>query len=122
MFSPRKDSRRFLDIKKSVKPKKLLETKKAPKKGVNQKMIDNMQDFFEKSLSRIMKTTPRHANPDKNVGMLFFNAINSIRADSKNKPALGNFLNSKNSSELNRYQPKKTNFRVGMELELILIC
>lgn len=66
------------ELESVAKPKKLFEAEVGERN-----MLDNMQDFFEKSLSRLLKVTPGRGQPGKEVGMLFFNAINSIRADSR---------------------------------------
>lgn len=112
-FSPRKEKHSLMQLGDCVKPKKLFETKKLASGGDERNMLGNLQDFFEKSLSKILETTPRNAKTSQGVGMLFFNAINSIRADSKGKTVLANKFNSRNSSERNRFLNKKYNFGAG---------
>lgn len=113
VFSPKREKQPLIKLEDCVKPKKLFETRSSRAGKGEQDMLGNMQDFFEKSLSKILEATPQNAKNNQNVGMLFFNAINSIRTDSKGKQAFGNLPNSRNSSERKRFQSKKCNFGAG---------
>jgi len=95
-----------------IKPKKLFETEHNRNPDSSKKMmIENMQDFFEKSYSKIMETTPQNSKQNNNgLGMLLYNAMNNIKVGSQvNKNPLHK-LRSQDSMIMHNYPEKKSAF------------
>ena len=74
-----------------------------------------MQDFFEKSYSKIMKISSQSSKENKGLGKLFINAMQNIKKDSINK-------NQSNFSKIHHspyIKDKKSNFVLGIILLIL---
>jgi hypothetical protein len=94
-----------------IKPKKLFDSKNLINQNSEKKvMIENIQDFIEKSYSKIMEKTPKNSKQSNGLGMLFINAMNNIKIDSQAKPTSFNRFTSGDSSAMLIPYEKRSGF------------
>ena len=94
-----------------IKPKNLFDSKKSINQTLEKKVInESIKDFIEKGYSKIMERTPQNSQKSGGLGVLFANAMNTMKYDSQVKQNQVNKYTSGDSIVMNNYYEKKSIF------------